>query len=117
MAVKPPLTQRSMVFWSFPPQQQRVFSRSAIIDHLWDFEDPEEDIKSHIKGLTETESSRTDLIETVYGWAISLSLYLTRKVPDTGIQDGLKLGRESKLCWQWQRHGRTSKPGLTLSSS
>ena len=50
----------------------RVFSRSAIIDHLWTFEDPPEEdtIKSHIKSLRQklkAAGAPTDLIETVYG--------------------------------------------------
>jgi len=58
MAVKSPFTPKE--YGVLVLRKQRVFSRSAIIDHLWDFEEPEEDtIKSHIKGLTETESSRS----------------------------------------------------------
>ncbi len=56
----------------FLRNQQRVFSRSAIIDHLWSFDDPPEEdtIKSHIKGLRQklkAAGATTDLIETVYG--------------------------------------------------
>lgn len=56
----------------FLRNKQRVFSRSAIIDHLWSFEDPPEEntIKSHIKGLRQklkAAGAPTDLIETVYG--------------------------------------------------
>lgn len=56
----------------FLRNQQRVFSRSAIIDHLWSFDDPPEEdtIKSHIKGLRQklkAAGAPTDLIETVYG--------------------------------------------------
>jgi len=56
----------------FLRNQQRVFSRSAIIDHLWSFDDPPEEatIKSHIKGLRQklkAAGASTDLIETVYG--------------------------------------------------
>lgn len=56
----------------FLRNKQRVFSRSAIIDHLWSFDDPPEEdtIKSHIKGLRQklkAVGAPTDLIETVYG--------------------------------------------------
>jgi len=56
----------------FLRNQQRVFSRSAIIDHLWSFDDPPEEatIKSHIKGLRQklkAAGAPSDLIETVYG--------------------------------------------------
>lgn len=50
----------------------RVFSRGAILEHLWSFEDPPEEdtIKSHIKGLRQklkTGGAPRDFIETVYG--------------------------------------------------
>lgn len=50
----------------------RVYSRSAILDHLWSFEDPpgEETIRAHIKGLRQKlkgAGAPGDLIETVYG--------------------------------------------------
>lgn len=56
----------------FLRNKQRVFSRSAIIDHLWTLDDPPEEdtIKSHIKGLRQklkAAGAPTDLIETVYG--------------------------------------------------
>ncbi len=56
----------------FLRNNQRVFSRSAIIDHLWNLEDPpqEDTIKSHIKGLRQklkAAGAATDFIETVYG--------------------------------------------------
>lgn len=56
----------------FLRNRQRVFSRSAIVDHLWTFDDPPEEdtIKSHIKGLRQklkAAGAPKDLIETVYG--------------------------------------------------
>ncbi len=56
----------------FLRNSQRVFSRSAIIDQLWAFDDPpqEDTIKSHIKGLRQklkAAGAPDDLIETVYG--------------------------------------------------
>ncbi|MBD2774004.1 response regulator [Iningainema tapete] len=57
----------------FLRNNQRVFSRSAIIDHLWgaDEDPPEENtIKSHIKSLRQklkAAGANYDLIETVYG--------------------------------------------------
>ena len=56
----------------FLRNNQRVFSRSAIIDHLWNLEYPpqEDTIKSHIKGLRQklkAAGAATDFIETVYG--------------------------------------------------
>lgn len=56
----------------FLRNEQRVFSRSAILDHLWSFDDAPEEatIKSHIKGLRQklkAAGAPPDLIETVYG--------------------------------------------------
>ncbi|MBO3461590.1 response regulator [Aetokthonos hydrillicola Thurmond2011] len=56
----------------FLRNQQRVFSRSAIIDHLWSLDDPpaEDTIKSYIKSLRQklkAAGAPKDLIETVYG--------------------------------------------------
>ena len=51
---------------------QRVYSSSALIDHLWSLETPpaEETIRSHVKGLRhklKTAGVAGDPIETVYG--------------------------------------------------
>ncbi len=51
---------------------QRVFSRAAILDHLWSFEGSpgEETVTAHIKGLRQhlkAAGVRHDPIETVYG--------------------------------------------------
>ncbi|KOR37928.1 MULTISPECIES: response regulator [Planktothricoides] len=56
----------------FLRNSSRVYSRSAILDHLWSFEDPpgEETIRAHIKGLRQklkVSGAPGDLIETVYG--------------------------------------------------
>lgn len=51
---------------------QRVFSRRALLDHLWSFEEPpaEDTVRAHIKGLRsklKAAGAPADLIETVYG--------------------------------------------------
>ncbi|BAZ69649.1 multi-component transcriptional regulator [Fischerella sp. NIES-4106] len=57
----------------FLRNNQRTFSRSAIVDHLWaaDVDPPEDDtIKSHIKSLRQklkAAGATYDFIETVYG--------------------------------------------------
>lgn len=61
----------------------RVYSRSAILDHLWSFEDPpgEETIRAHIKGLRQKlkgAGAPGDLIETVYGLG-----YRLKQLPKT----------------------------------
>ncbi|HEY9768592.1 MAG TPA: response regulator [Coleofasciculaceae cyanobacterium] len=58
---------------------QRVFSRSAIVDLLWNLEDPpqENTIKSYIKSLRQklkAAGAPSDLIETVYGLGYRLKL-------------------------------------------
>jgi DNA-binding response OmpR family regulator/HPt (histidine-containing phosphotransfer) domain-containing protein len=57
---------------------QRVFSRSAIVDLLWNLEPPQEDtIKSYIKSLRQklkAAGAPSDLIETVYGLGYRLKL-------------------------------------------
>jgi diguanylate cyclase (GGDEF)-like protein len=50
---------------------RRVFSKRAILEHLWSFDDPpsEETIRAHIKGLRRKlkQVNIEELIETVYG--------------------------------------------------
>jgi diguanylate cyclase (GGDEF)-like protein len=62
----------------FLRNHQRVHSRSAILDHVWAFDDnpPGEDtVKAHIKGLRHKlkEVGAADLIETVYGMGYRLN--------------------------------------------
>lgn len=57
---------------------QRVFSRNAILDHLWSYEDTpgEETVKVHIRGLRQKMKQAgaiADLIETVYGLGYRLN--------------------------------------------
>ena len=56
---------------------QRVYSRSALLDQLWTYEDaPGEDtVKAHIKGLRQRLKAvgAPDLIETVYGLGYRLN--------------------------------------------
>jgi diguanylate cyclase (GGDEF)-like protein len=56
----------------FLRNRNRVFSRSAILEQLWSFEEPpsEETVRAHIKGLRQKLKAAgvpTDIIETVYG--------------------------------------------------
>jgi diguanylate cyclase (GGDEF)-like protein len=62
----------------FLRNHQRVYSRSAILEQLWSYDDelPGEDtVKAHIKGLRQKLKavSATDLIETVYGLGYRLN--------------------------------------------
>lgn len=64
---------------------QRVYSRSAILDQLWGFEDlPGEDtVKAHIKGLRQKLKAvgATDVIETVYGLGYRLNMNYLKNPP------------------------------------
>lgn len=55
---------------------ERIYSCSALIDHLWSFEDPptEETVRSHIKGVRQKlkNAGVDDPIETVYGMGYRL---------------------------------------------
>lgn len=55
----------------FLRNSKRVFSCNAILDHLWSFDTPGEDvIRTHIKGLRhklKAAGAAADFIETVYG--------------------------------------------------
>lgn len=51
---------------------QRIFSQSALLDHLWSFDEPpsENTVRAHIKSLRQKlkkAGAAADLIETVYG--------------------------------------------------
>jgi DNA-binding response OmpR family regulator len=51
---------------------QRIYSQSALLDHLWSFEEPpsENTVRAHIKSLRQKlkkAGASPDLIETVYG--------------------------------------------------
>lgn len=63
----------------------KIFSRSAIIDHLWSFEEPPGDdtVRAHIKGLRmklKAAALKSDPIETVYG--IGYRLKAIEEVPE-----------------------------------
>ena len=58
---------------------QRIFSQSALLDHLWSFEEPpsENTVRAHIKSLRhklKKAGAATDFIETVYGLGYRLKL-------------------------------------------
>lgn len=66
----------------FLHNNQRTFSRSAIIDRLWNLEDPpqEDTIKSYIKSLRQklkATGAPSDFIETVYGLGYRLKPILS----------------------------------------
>ncbi|NEQ43374.1 MAG: response regulator [Leptolyngbya sp. SIOISBB] len=68
----------------FMRSPSRVFSRSHIIEHLWNFDDPplEDSVKAHIKGLRRKlkQAGAADWIDNVYGIGYRFTPQLT---PDT----------------------------------
>ncbi|HEY9640951.1 MAG TPA: response regulator [Coleofasciculaceae cyanobacterium] len=70
----------------FLRNSHRVFSCSAILEHLWTYEDTpgEEAVRTHIKGLRQKLKSAgapADLIETVYGIGYRLRPMATKAAP------------------------------------
>lgn len=61
----------------------RVYSRTQIVDHLWNFDDPplEESVKAHIKGLRQKlkKVGAVDWIENVYGLGYRLNPQVSAK--------------------------------------
>ncbi|MDY6896766.1 MAG: response regulator transcription factor, partial [Cyanobacteriota bacterium] len=61
----------------------RVYSRTQIVDHLWNFDDPplEESVKAHIKGLRQKlkKVGAVDWIENVYGLGYRLNPQISSK--------------------------------------
>ena len=66
---------------------QRIFSQSALLDHLWSFEESplENTVRAHIKSLRhklKKAGAAADLIETVYGLGYRL------KLREAGVKGG-----------------------------
>lgn len=79
----------------FLRNQKRVFSRSAIIDRLWSFEDPpaESAITTHIKDLRQKLKAGgmiVDIIETVYGLGYRLKSPPEQPLNSTNLNTRLK---------------------------
>jgi diguanylate cyclase (GGDEF)-like protein len=75
----------------------RTFSCSALIDHLWTFEEPPGDdtVRSHIKGLRhklKVAGVHPDPVETVYG--IGYRLKAEEKKPEAPAPGGEDAGRQ-----------------------
>lgn len=86
----------------FMRNSSRVYSRSAILDHLWSFEDPpgEETIRAHIKGLRQKlkgSGAPADLIETVYGLGYRLKQLPKKTETTPAISKILLAGLPEKL--------------------
>ncbi len=67
----------------FLRNSQQIFSQSALLDHLWSFDEPplENTVRAHIKSLRRKleQAGGEDLIETVYGLGYRLRALDVRK--------------------------------------
>lgn len=82
---------------------QRIFSRSAIIDHLWSMDDTpvEGSVTNLIKDLRhrlKTAGMETDLIETVYGLGYRLKAPPITSEPRQRKENGLEEQRVQELA-------------------
>ncbi|MCL1473549.1 response regulator [Argonema antarcticum] len=103
----------------FLRNNRRVFSRSAILEHLWSWEDaPGEDtVKAHIKGLRQKfklVGVPSDLIETVYGMGYRLKP-LSSEEQKENIPLILAAGFSNELTLWLQK--RLAKPIQTTPNS
>lgn len=91
----------------FLRNSQRVFSKSAIIDQLWAFDDPPEEdtIKSHIKGLRQklkNADAPNNFIETVYGLGYRLKP-LSQEQNSEMSNESKTPATETELTWEQQQ--------------
>jgi DNA-binding response OmpR family regulator len=69
---------------------QRIFSQSALLDHLWSFDEPptENAVRAHIKSLRQKlkkAGAAADLIETVYGLGYRLKSRELEDIRNTSV--------------------------------
>lgn len=86
---------------------RHVFSRSAILEHLWSFNDPpgEETVRAHIKGLRRKlkEGGVREAIETVYGIG-----YRLKALPEPEVAETPERQTQAAIAEAWERY----KPSL-----
>lgn len=76
----------------FMRSPKRVFSRDAILNHLWNFDDApyESTIKAHIKGLRQHlkgVGAPAKLIESIYGLGYRLNPEMADWMPDVAVEE------------------------------
>ncbi|MCU0524835.1 MAG: response regulator [Elainella sp. Prado103] len=103
----------------FLRHQNRVFSRGAIVDQIWSFnEDPpnEDTVKSHIKSIRRKLDAvgAGDLIETLYGQGYRINpSHAEARSPDPATQQQTL---EISVAAIWQRTRQTSLKQVQLLS-
>jgi diguanylate cyclase (GGDEF)-like protein len=88
----------------FLRNSRRVFSCSAILEHLWVYEDTpgEEAVRTHIKGLRQklkAAGATADLIETVYGIGYRLKVIPTKSSELSPVAAS-ELRSQLQVVWQ-----------------
>jgi DNA-binding response OmpR family regulator len=83
---------------------QRIFSQSALLDHLWSFDEPpsENTVRAHIKSLRQKlkkAGAPADFIETVYGLGYRLKSRQSQ-VLGALAKRGVSVSTEGKGCAQ-----------------
>ncbi len=108
----------------FLRHQHRVFSRSAIVDQIWSFnEDPpnEDTVKSHIKSIRRKLDTvgAGDLIETLYGQGYRINpLYLTEnRAADLSPTQQQTLETSVAEIWQRTRHTSLQQIDLLMQTA
>jgi len=99
----------------------RVFSRSAIVEHLWSFDEEapiEDTIKSHIKNIRQElrTVNADDLIETLYGQGYRINpIYLTKSsTPVDSPTETQQQQLDATVAQIWQRRKGASLERLEL---
>ncbi len=87
---------------------QRIFSQSALLDHLWSFEEPpsENTVRAHIKSLRQKlkkAGAAADMIETVYG----LGYRLKSKQRNQTFSEDKRAGEQENSSAQIQTGEKT----------
>ncbi|NJP09457.1 MAG: response regulator [Leptolyngbyaceae cyanobacterium RU_5_1] len=108
----------------FLRNHHRVFSRSAILDHLWSCEEsPREDtVTAHIKALRQKlkeVDAPTDLIETVYGQGYRLKQLQSPQVESSSLTSDAQtqsLYQQTKLrlAIVWKKYQGLSRDRLSV---
>ncbi len=91
----------------FLRNSRQIFSQSALLDHLWSFDEPplENTVRAHIKSLRRKleQAGGQDLIETIYGLGYRLrALDIRKQEPETktspipGTPGETTIGRETQ---------------------